>query len=270
MKRSSVCLAVIAIAFAAQAFAADPSPEPALWSSASKGAAAWLQTYLRQYPEGQFARQARAALDALGGSASPMAATPKAGAQALPDRLLKPGWIIEVRAMHQSGQPTGGSWINLSPWEPDPSPLAIHPMPGPRFDLGSLSRGIRGAGRLPAIGGQASWVVRQRGRWSIGARLACSKIASATFVLRVQGNRLIDRTIGAQTGPPLTTEEVASATADLEPGTYAVAWTLLPQPVGPAYGSPPGGDAEVEILVGRPGEALAAPEPGDFVYESRR
>ncbi|WP_178086929.1 hypothetical protein [Methylacidimicrobium tartarophylax] len=242
--------------------AEDPQ-EAALWQSASQGAVSQLQIYLRQYPGGAHATAARSALvplQASQSSATPQASTPMQARQ--PARQA--GWMIEVRAYHQQQQDPLTP-APYAPWVVDPAALALRPMPGPRFDLRAIGRSVRGAGAMPAVAGSAKWAVRQAGRSSIGARCRWNRTFVVSFSLRVNGNRILDRSVG-QVGLPSSGEETFGATVELEPGVYDVAWTFEAQPPWATYAISDE-DASLEILTGAPGEALAAPTPGEFFHQ---
>ena len=273
-------ISAVAVFVAAPAFAqsAAPSPDAALWASAAKGAAGELQLYLGQYPHGQFAGQAKAALTALNGRpaalpaptarAAPSSATSKPSKPAPSPTVskpanLKPGWLVEVRATHQQATSSGQTWL------PDPVALSLKPQPGPVFNIATLAQGIPGAGTLPAIAGSAKWLVRKAGQWGIGTDIKWHNTGFCTATVTVQGNRVIKSktpaTYGASSG-----ETSFSAALSLTPGVYNVAWTLVCQPQGTLGGDLPGKDATLSLLVAPPQGALAAPTTGEFVYQPNK
>lgn len=250
---------------------APASPDATLWGSASKGAAGELQLYLGQYPNGQFAGQAKAALAALAAPGTAAAATPApvAAAQATqaPPANLVPGWMIEVRAMHNTGQQgSDQSLLSSTPqangsWQPDPVALAIQPAPGPDFDVAHLSAAVQGAGALPALAGSAKLKITQAGQWGIGARVQWKTIGPCELTVRVQGNLVVDTSTGQDTWGG-TGDSTFSNVVALTPGLYDVAWTLVCQPAQQRQLNP---DALVTILLAAPGGALSVPAPGTFL-----
>lgn len=273
MRLSAVSLLAVLAAAPALAQTATPSPDATLWGSVSKGAAGELQLYLGQYPTGQYAAQAKAALAALktapasGSKAPAKAAAPAATASAAtPPVNLKPGWLVEVRAVHQQpDQQTGQVSVN-SPWVPDPVPLSITPMPGPDFDVAKLAAANPGAGSLPAIAGSAKLLVKTAGQWGIGTDVKWTKTGPCTVTMDVQGNRVIDSTTDQAKWMPGSGDSSFSAAVSLTPGTYDVAWTMVCQ----SNSSLPSQDAALSVLLAPPGGALATPTSGEFVYQPNK
>jgi hypothetical protein len=258
--------------FPAFAQSAPASPDATLWGSASKGAAGELQLYLGQYPNGQFSGQAKAALAALAapGTAAAVAPAPAAAAQATqaPPANLVPGWMIEVRAMHNTGQQSSDqSLLSNTPqangaWQPDPVALSIQPAPGPDFDVAHLSAAVQGAGALPALAGTAKLAIKQGGQWGIGARVQWKTIGPCELTLRVEGNLVVDTSTGQDTWGG-TGDSTFSNAVSLTPGLYDVAWTLVCQPAQQHQLSP---DALITLLVAPPGGALEVPPAGTFLH----
>lgn len=278
MRLSSISTLAVLVAAPAFAQSAAPSPDAVLWASASKGAAGELQLYLGQYPHGQFASQAKAALAALNGhpTASPASpsttkAVPSSGASKPPKPApspavskptnLKPGWLVEVRATHRQATSSGQNWV------PDPVALALKPQPGPVFNIADLARNIPGAGPLPAIAGSAKWLVKQAGQWGIGTDIKWHNTGPCTATVTVQGNRVIKSTTNQASYAPGSGDTSFSAALSLTPGVYDVAWSLVCQPNGTLGGNLPGKDATLSLLVAPPQGALANPAPGEFVYQ---
>lgn len=277
MRLSSISALAVLIAAPAFAQSAAPSPDAALWASASKGAAGELQLYLGQYPHGQFAGQAKAALAALNGrlAASP---APTPTAKAVPSSAaskppkpapspvvsksanLKPGWLVEVRATHQQANSSGQTWV------PDSVPLSLKPQPGPVFNVADLARNIPGAGPLPAIAGSAKWLIKKAGQWGIGTDIKWHNIGPCKTTVAVQGNRVIKSTTNQVNYRPGSGDTSFSAALSLTPGVYDVAWTLVCRPGSYL----PGKDATLSLLVAPPQGALAAPTPGAFVYQPNK
>ncbi|MDD2859672.1 MAG: hypothetical protein PHI71_01215 [Acidiphilium sp.] len=267
MRLSSISLLAVLIAVPAFAQSAAPSPDATLWASASKSAAGALQLYLGQYPHGQFAGQAKAALAALnaGPAASPAPATKTAPSPAVSKPAnLKPGWLVEVRVMHRQATSSGHTWL------PDPVALALKPQPGPVFNVADLARGIPGAGPLPAIAGSAKWLVKKAGQWGIGTDIKWHNTGPCTATVTVQGNRVIKSTTNQVSYAPGSGDTSFSAALSLTPGVYDVAWALICQPNGTLGGNLPGKDATLSLLVAPPQGALAAPAPGAFVYQPNK
>ena len=275
MRLSSISALAVLIAAPAFAQSAAPSPDAALWTSASKGAAGELQLYLGQYPHGQFASQATAALAALNASpaASPASATkavPSSAASKPPTPTpssvvskpanLKPGWLVEVRATHQQANSSGQTWL------PDPVALSIKPQPGPVFNIADLARNIPAAGQLPAIAGSAKWLVKKAGQWGIGTDIKWHNTGPCKATVTVQGNRVIKSTTNQASYAPGSGDTSFSAALSLTPGIYDVAWTLVCQP----NSNLPGKDATLSLLVAPPQGALAAPTPGAFGYQPNK
>ena len=279
MRLSSISALAVLIAAPAFAQSAAPSPDAALWASASKGAAGELQLYLGQYPHGQFASQAKAALAAL--NASPAASSAPAAkktslssAASKPPKPapsptvsksanLKPGWLVEVRATHRQATSSGHTWL------PDPVALALKPQPGPVFNVADLARGIPGAGPLPAIAGSAKWLVKKAGQWGIGTDIKRHNTGLCKVTVTVQGNRVIKSKTKATYGPS-SGETSFSAALSLTPGVYDVAWSLVCQPNGTLGGNLPGKDATLSFLIAPPHGALANPTAGAFVYQPNK
>lgn len=267
MRLSAVSFLAGLAAAPALAQAATPSPDATLWGSVSKGAAGEMQLYLGQYPTGQYAAQAKAALAAL--NASPAAGSkaptdPAASAStATTPANLKPGWLVEVRAIHQQPDQQTGQVSVTSPWVPDPVPLSITPLPGPDFDVAKLAAANPGAGSLPAIAGSAKLLVQKAGQWGIGTDIKWTKIGPCTVTVTVQGNQVINSTTAQANYAPGDGNSSYSAAVSLTPGTYNVAWTMVCQP----NSTLPGQDAALSILLAPPDGALAAPTPGEFVYQ---
>lgn len=251
----------LAVLAAAPALAQTASPDATLWGSASKGAAGELQLYLGQYPTGQYAAQAKAALAAL--NAPPTAGSKATASTATTSANLKPGWLVEVRAIHQQPDQQTGQVTVTSPWVPDPVPLSITPLQGPDFDVAKLAAANPGAGTLPAIAGSAKLLVQQAGQWGIGTDIKWTKLGPCTVTVSVQGNQVINSTTAQANYAPGDGNSSYSAAVSLTPGTYDVAWTMVCQP----NSTLPGQDAALSVLVAPPGGALAAPTPGEFVYQ---
>lgn len=256
-------LSALAVLAAVPAFAQSaPSPDATLWASASKGAAGDLQHYLRQYPTGHFASQAKAALAALSGSPSaPVPAHSAASAVATapkPPVNLTPGWLVETRAMQapeNSSDPT-------TPWIPSPVALAISPRLGPSFDIKNITASQPGAGPLPAIAGSAQMVVNQAGQWGLGAEVKWTKTGPCTVTLSVQGNQILNATTQQANYFAGSGDTTFSAAASLAPGKYDVAWTLVCQRAEGSI-SP---DATLTLLVAPPGGVLSKPANGVFMH----
>jgi hypothetical protein len=269
MRLSAVSFLAVLAAAPALAQAATPSPDATLWGSASKGAAGELQLYLAQFPAGQYAGEAKAALAALnaspaaGGASANVAAPAAATSAATTPANLKPGWLVEVRAIHQQPDQQTGQVTVTSPWVPDPVPLSITPLQGPDFDVAKLAAANPGAGSLPAIAGSAKLLVQQAGQWGIGTDIKWTKLGPCTVTVTVQGNQVINSTTAQANYAPGDGNSSYSAAVSLTPGTYDVAWTMVCQP----NSTLPGQDAALSILVAPPGGALAAPTPGEFVYQ---
>ena len=275
MRLSSISALAVLIAAPAFAQSAAPSPDAALWTSASKGAAGELQLYLGQYPHGQFAGQAKAALAALDvrPAASPAPATKGASSSAAskppkptPSPVvskpanLKPGWLVEVRATHQQANSSGQTWV------PDPVALSIKPQPGPVFNVADLARNIPSAGPLPAIAGSAKWLVKKAGQWGIGTDIKWHNTGPCKATVTVQGNRVIKSTTNQASYAPGSGDTSFSAALSLTPGIYDVAWTLVCQPGSYL----PGKDATLSLLIAPPQGALANPASGAFGYQSNK
>ena len=275
MRLSSISALAVLIAAPAFAQSAAPSPDAALWTSASKGAAGELQLYLGQYPHGQFAGQAKAALAALDvrPAASPAPATKGASSSAAskppkptPSPVvskpanLKPGWLVEVRATHQQANSSGQTWV------PDPVALSIKPQPGPVFNVADLARNIPSAGPLPAIAGSAKWLVKKAGQWGIGTDIKWHNTGPCKATVTVQGNRVIKSTTNQVSYAPGSGDTSFSAALSLTPGLYDVAWTLVCQPGSYL----PGKDATLSLLIAPPQGALANPPSGAFGYQSNK
>lgn len=269
MRLSSISALAVLVAAPAFAQSAAPSPDAALWASASKGAAGELQLYLGQYPHGQFVSQATAALAAL--NAGPAASPAPAKAASKPPKPtpnpavskpanLKPGWLVEVRATHQQADSSGQTWL------PDPVALSLKPQPGPVFNVADLARGIPGAGTLPAIAGSAKWLVKKAGQWGIGTDIKWHNTGPCTATVTVQGNRVIKSTTNQVSYAPGSGDTSFSAALSLTPGVYDVAWTLVCQP----NSTLPGKDATLSLLVAPPQGALAAPTAGAFDYQPNK
>lgn len=275
MRLSSISAVAVFVAAPAFAQSATPSPDAAMWASASKGAAQELQLYLGQYPHGRFADQARAALAALNGrpailpaptaGAAPSSATSKPSKPAPSPAVskpanLKPGWLVEVRATHQQATSSGQTW------RPDPVALSLKPQPGPVFNIATLAQGIPGAGTLPAIAGSARWLVKKAGQWGIGTDIKWHNTGPCTATVTVQGNRVIKSTTNQASYAPGSGDTSFSAALSLTPGVYNVAWTLVCQPTSSYL---PGKDATLSLLVAPPQGALEAPTAGEFVYQTK-
>ena len=249
---------------------APASPDATLWGSTSKGAAGELQLYLGQYPNGQFASQAKAALAALAAPGAAAAAAPVPAAQTTqaPPANLVPGWMIEIRAMHKTGQQgSDQSILSSTPqangaWQPDPVALAIQPAPGPDFDVAHLSAAVQGAGALPALAGSAKLKITQAGQWGIGARVQWQTIGPCELTVRVEGNLVVDTSTGQDTWGG-TGDSTFSNAVSLTPGLYDVAWTLVCQPAQQSQMNP---DALITLLVAPPGGALEVPPAGTFLH----
>ncbi len=276
MRLSSISALAVLIAAPAFAQSAAPSPDAALWASASKGAAGELQLYLGQYPHGQFVSHAKAALAALNSrpAASPAPGSEKASlspATSKPPKPapspaisklanLKPGWLVEVRATHQQANSSGQTWL------PDPVALSIKPQPGPVFNIADLARNIPAAGQLPAIAGSAKWLVKKAGQWGIGTDIKWHNTGPCKATVTVQGNRVIKSITNQASYAPGSGDTSFSAALSLTPGVYGVAWTLVCQP----NSNLPGKDATLSLLVAPPQGALANPTPGEFVYQPNK
>ena len=275
MRLSSISALAVLVAAPAFAQSAAPSPDAVLWASASKGAAGELQLYLGQYPHGQFASHAKAALAALDASpaASPAPATkaaPSSAASKPPKPTpspvvskpanLKPGWLVEVRATHQQANSNGQTWV------PDPVPLSLKPQPGPVFNVADLARNNPGAGPLPALAGSAKWLVKKAGQWGIGTDIKWHNTGPCTATVTVQGNRVIKSTTNQVSYAPGSGDTSFSAALSLTPGVYDVAWTLVCQP----NSTLPGKDATLSLLVAPPQGALAVPTAGAFDYQPNK
>jgi hypothetical protein len=267
MRLSSASIFALAALVAAPALAQTASPDATLWDSASKGAAGELQLYLGQYPSGQFAAQAKAALAAL--NAAPAAGTTPANTAAAvsaPSTApgLKAGWLVEVRATHQQPD-SNGQISSLTPWVPDPIALSIRPLQGPDFDIAKLAQDNPAAGILPAAAGSAKFLVQQAGQWGIGADIKWTKTGPCTVTVNVQGNQVINSTTNQVNYFPGSGDASYSDALSLTPGTYDVAWTLVCQHVnGDNF---PDADVELSMRVAPPDGALSAPAPGQFVYQ---
>ena len=266
--------ALLIAAAASPSLAQTLSPDATLWGSASKGAAGELQLYLGQYPTGGHAAQAKAALAALNaapaaGGEAPATASPPAAqppALAAPPANLAPGWLVEVRAMHnmaldQDSQDSSGTSQSNS-WQPDPVALSIKSEPGPDFDIAKLAAAVPGAGTLPAIAGSGKLVIKQAGQWGLGMRVQWTMIGPCHISFSVQGNKVIDTDTNQNTWGGKGDNTFSNVLA-LTPGVYDVAWTLACQPAAQSQINP---DAIATIMIAQPGQALEVPNAGMILH----
>lgn len=130
-------------------------------------------------------------------------------------------------------------------------------------DVAKLAAATPGAGSLPAIAGSAKFLVKEAGQWGIGADVKWTKLGPCTVTVSVQGNQVINSTTRQANYAPGDGNSAYSAAVSLTPGTYNVAWTLVCQTNSTLLGQ----DAALSVLVAPPGGALAAPTPGEFVYQ---